>query len=70
MTDSDTVVDWDEIAESWGRAFPAAYQRFIAIYGAGMIEDYLVIGTPEPWVDPPDGDGADMRAGTAFARVL
>ncbi|RKR93016.1 hypothetical protein BDK92_7519 [Micromonospora pisi] len=69
-TESDTVVDWDEIAESWGRAFPAAYQRFIAIYGAGMIEDYLVIGTPEPWVEPPDGDGADMRAGTAFARVL
>jgi hypothetical protein len=69
-TESDTVVDWDEITESWGRPFPAAYQRFIAVYGAGMIEDYLVIGSPEPWVEPPDGDDNDMRAGTAFARVL
>jgi hypothetical protein len=69
-TESDTVVDWDEIAESWGRPFPAAYQRFIAIYGAGFIEDYLVIGTPEPWVEPPDGNDNDMRAGTAFVRGL
>lgn len=42
----------------------------MAVYGAGMIEDYLVIGAPEPWGEPPDGDRGDMRAGTAFVRGL
>lgn len=69
-TESDTVVDWDEIAEWWGRRFPIEYQRFIAVYGAGMIENFMGIAMPEPWAEPPDGDNADMRAGTALARRL
>ncbi|GAA2677461.1 hypothetical protein [Actinoplanes palleronii] len=69
-TASDTTVDWDLITASWGTAFPAAYRRFITLYGAGAIQDYLVIGEPEPWAEPPTGDDNDMRAGTAFARVL
>ncbi|MFY1674111.1 hypothetical protein ACN27G_29875 [Plantactinospora sp. WMMB334] len=29
-----------------------------------------MISRPEPWAEPADGDGNDMRSGTAFAEVL
>lgn len=70
VTDSDTAVDWDQLAESWGRPFPMDYQRFIAVYGVGMIDDFMGLCMPEPWVEPPVGDNGDMRAGSALARVL
>ncbi|HWS37515.1 MAG TPA: hypothetical protein VN408_32890 [Actinoplanes sp.] len=70
LTASDTTVDWDRLTESWGRRFPASYQRFMAVYGAGMIQNHLVIGDPEPWSEPPTGDDNCMRAGTALARRL
>ncbi|MEV4709574.1 hypothetical protein [Actinoplanes sp. NPDC049316] len=68
-TESDTTVDWDRMAESWGTPFPAAYRRFIEIYGPGYIQDYLVIGKPEPWAEPSEGKPSDMRAGTATVQA-
>jgi hypothetical protein len=69
VTDSDTEVDWDRMAESWGRPFPFAYRRFIEIYGAGSIQANLAISQPET-KGPPDDDADGMRADTALAEVL
>lgn len=67
VTPGDTVVDWDHLARSWGRPFPADYRRLIDTYGAGYIADHLVIGGPEPKADPgPNGQG--MNADTALAE--
>ena len=41
------AVDWEVMARSWGRAFPPDYRRFIEVYGAGTIEDFLVIVAPQ-----------------------
>jgi hypothetical protein len=69
VTASDTDVDWDRMAQSWGRSFPLAYRRFIEVYGAGTIQANLTISRPEP-KGPPGDDSGDMRADTALAEVL
>lgn len=50
------TVDWERIARSWGRPFPADYQRFIEVYGAGAIQDFLVIIPPQ-LKEPPEDAG-------------
>jgi len=62
VTPSDTQVDWDRLAATWGRQFPPTYRRFIEVYGAGTVQDYLVI------VGPEAEDG--MRADTEQAAEL
>ncbi|MFF7775146.1 SMI1/KNR4 family protein [Streptomyces tanashiensis] len=47
-TESDTSVDWTRMAETWGNRFPEDYRQFIALYGSGAIENYLVVQDPEP----------------------
>jgi hypothetical protein len=46
--DGGRVVDWDRMARSWGRPFPPDYRRFMAVYGAGVVEDVLVVLAPQP----------------------
>ncbi|MFJ5850820.1 hypothetical protein [Streptomyces sp. NPDC092903] len=46
--DGGTAVDWEAMARSWDRPFPPDYRRFIEEYGAGTIEDFLVIDAPQP----------------------
>ena len=43
-----SAVDWDRMAQSWGRPFPPDYQRFIEVYGAGVVQDFLVVLAPQP----------------------
>ncbi|TGZ12410.1 hypothetical protein DV517_75050 [Streptomyces sp. S816] len=45
--DGGTAIDWEVMARSWGRPFPPDYRRFIEEYGAGTIEDFLVIDAPQ-----------------------
>jgi hypothetical protein len=45
--DGGTAVDWEAMARSWDRPFPPDYRRFIESYGAGTIEDFLVILAPQ-----------------------
>ncbi|MYQ44732.1 hypothetical protein GTW40_06555 [Streptomyces sp. SID4985] len=40
--------DWSRVAESWGTAFPSDYRDFLAVYGAGTIDDHLLIATASP----------------------
>ncbi|WP_377268642.1 hypothetical protein [Peterkaempfera sp. SMS 1(5)a] len=47
--------DWDALSEAWGTGFPADYREFLAVYGAGAIDDYLFVATP---VDPAEDGGA------------
>lgn len=42
------AVDWDRLADTWGRPFPPDYQRFMAVYGPGTVQDFLSILEPEP----------------------
>ncbi|MFG2697218.1 hypothetical protein [Kitasatospora sp. NPDC048407] len=37
--------DWGSVAESWNVAFPGDYRDFLAVYGAGSIDDYMEIAT-------------------------
>ncbi|MCO1577211.1 SMI1/KNR4 family protein [Crossiella sp. SN42] len=41
-------IDWAEIARSWQRPFPPDYRRFIQVYGAGTVEDFLEVVPPQP----------------------
>jgi hypothetical protein len=56
--DGGKAVDWEAMARSWGRPFPPDYRRFIEEYGAGTIEDFLVIDAPQPKV-PLEEAGLD-----------
>jgi len=67
---SDTRVDWDRMAGSWGRRFPAGYRRFIEAYGSGIVQDYLVVIEPEPAGEPYEEPTDGMREHTAFARNM
>ncbi|GLY70023.1 hypothetical protein Atai01_66420 [Amycolatopsis taiwanensis] len=62
-----TPVDWDSIARSWGRPFPLDHRRFIEVYGAGAIEDFLVVVGPQPKVPFEDAgwNGMVHETGTA-----
>lgn len=71
---SDTAADWDVLARSWGKGFPSDYRQFIELYGAGTIQDYLVVVTPEPKGKPHRGATGGMRheaanAAEAWTRV-
>ncbi|GBP98882.1 hypothetical protein SSP531S_02750 [Streptomyces spongiicola] len=61
-------VDWSEVADAWGVNFPIDYREFVATYGAGVIENYLVVLTPE--VDPGGQSTGGMIEETETARDL
>ncbi|MEU8574856.1 SMI1/KNR4 family protein [Streptomyces asoensis] len=42
------AVDWIAVERSWGTGFPRDYREFIALYGAGAVDDYLCLLLPEP----------------------
>lgn len=73
--ESDTAVDWNRLSESWGREFPPDYRRFIELYGAGAVEDYLEIlgpeargGEPEPTTDGMLDETANAEHAWTSAR--
>ncbi|WP_457031055.1 hypothetical protein [Kitasatospora sp. P5_F3] len=37
--------DWGQVATRWGVTFPGDHRDFLAVYGAGTIDDYLVVAT-------------------------
>ncbi|MEU0245245.1 SMI1/KNR4 family protein [Streptomyces sp. NPDC006235] len=43
---SDTRMDWDRVARSWGKQFPPDYRRFLDVYGAGSVEACLAVLAP------------------------
>jgi hypothetical protein len=45
--DGGTAVDWEAMAQSWGRPFPPDYRRFIEEYGAGTVQGFLVVDAPQ-----------------------
>lgn len=63
----DLTVDWRLISESWGRQFPPDYQQFMGLYGAGTIEDFLVLAQPEPREAPAGPRNEEMAHETANA---
>ena len=66
--ESDTSVDWDAMRDAWGKEFPPDYRRFIEVYGAGTIEDYLVVLGPEPKGGRPKVELSGMLHETANAE--
>ncbi|MEV2224520.1 hypothetical protein AB0E01_32240 [Nocardia vinacea] len=67
MASSDTTVDWEALARSWGKEFPPDYQQFIELYAAGTIQEYLVVVAPEPKGRPHRNVTGGMRHETANA---
>jgi len=65
--DSDTQADWTQLGESWGMAFPSDYRWLIETYGAGEVQNYLSILSPEPRKTKPSRDG--MIAETVNAEA-
>lgn len=65
--ESDTSVDWDQMRHAWGKEFPPDYRRFIEAYGAGTMEDYLVVLNPEPKGGQPKAELSGMLHETANA---
>ncbi|MFJ9690753.1 hypothetical protein [Kitasatospora sp. NPDC101183] len=39
-------VDWGEVSVDWGVGFPGDFRDFTTLFGAGTIDNYIVIGTP------------------------
>ncbi|WP_328912053.1 MULTISPECIES: SMI1/KNR4 family protein [unclassified Streptomyces] len=66
--ESDTSVDWGRAEESWGKTFPPDYRKFIETYGAGVIENYLVIFKPEFKGGQPESDYGGMIPSTLDAE--
>ncbi len=64
---SDTTADWEALARSWGKEFPSDYRQFIELYGAGTIQEYLVVVTPEPRGRPHRNATGGMRHEAANA---
>lgn len=64
----DISVDWDRMSESWGKEFPPDYRQFIELYGAGTIQDYLVIVDPEAKGTQPKSEFGGMLHETANAE--
>ncbi|MFI1466137.1 SMI1/KNR4 family protein [Streptomyces wuyuanensis] len=65
---SDTLVDWGQMRDAWDKEFPADYRRFIGEYGAGTLEDYLVVINPEPKGGRPKAELSGMLHETANAE--
>ncbi|MEU2791631.1 SMI1/KNR4 family protein [Streptomyces sp. NPDC007100] len=59
-------VDWARVEKTWGTRLPADYQRFIATYGEGAINEYLEIVSPCTADD--DGSASEMEEETCNAR--
>ncbi|QNE73528.1 hypothetical protein F0344_01900 [Streptomyces finlayi] len=69
--ESDTSVDWTRMSESWRKEFPSDFRHFIAVYGAGAIENFLEVLKPEPRGAEPGPDAMLMEtanAESAWAR--
>lgn len=62
-----TRVDWDAVTASGGRPFPPDYQRFMEVYGAGVVQNYLSINKPEPKVPLSQAQRDGMVIETANA---
>ncbi|MFI0977157.1 SMI1/KNR4 family protein [Streptomyces sp. NPDC021093] len=60
---------WVGMSESWGKAFPSDYIRFMEIYGPGSIEDYLAILSPEPKDSILEQESGGMAPETATAQL-
>jgi hypothetical protein len=67
--DGGTTVDWAALTESWGKPFPLDYQRFMEVYGAGAVQNYLSIGRPEPKVPLEQAPRDGMVIETANAEA-
>lgn len=39
-------IDWGEVRRTWGTPFPTDFQDFMAVYGAGGIDNFMSIATP------------------------
>lgn len=53
-------IDWEAVERAWGTSFPGDYKEFMRHYGAGVIEDFLVVFDPSAAVaGQPAGDMAD-----------
>lgn len=63
--ESDTSVDWARMSESWGKEFPSDFRHFIAVYGAGAIENFLEVLKPEPRGAEPGPDAMLMETANA-----
>jgi hypothetical protein len=66
----DISVDWDFISRSWGTKFPDDYRRFIEIYGAGEIENFLAIFKPEPKGGVPGQESGGMVGESATVEAV
>jgi len=68
--DSELTVDWDALSQSWGRTFPFDYRQLMTAYGAGSIQNFLEIVSPE-LKDVASGQGhGGMVDETATAEML
>ncbi|GAA2081703.1 SMI1/KNR4 family protein [Actinomadura alba] len=68
--ESGTSVDWARLSESWGKEFPDDYRQFIEMYGAGTIENFLVVVKPGPKGESPEQETGVMFNETATAEYL
>ncbi len=60
--------DWQQVAESWNTAFPSDYRDFLDVFGAGTIDDYLVLATVLDHA--PDARESTVGGLTDVARSL
>ncbi|MBF9073562.1 SMI1/KNR4 family protein [Streptacidiphilus fuscans] len=51
---SGDLVDWDVVAERWGLRFPTDYRDFVALYGAGSLNNSFHVGIPVDAGTHPD----------------
>ena len=70
VTASDTTVDWDAMAASWGRRFPSDYRRFMEVYGSGSVQDILGISAPTTPEATDTGPNGGMRSDAEVAEEL
>ncbi|MFD8081545.1 hypothetical protein ACFV4F_07585 [Kitasatospora sp. NPDC059722] len=68
---ADEQVDWTAVGQAWGVGFPSDYMAFMAVYGAGGVDESVGIHVPEATTQPPEGPGFGSMAGeTAIMRRL
>jgi len=70
VTASDTTVDWDAMAASWGRQFPSDYRRFIAVYGSGSVDEILAISAPTTREAMGSGASGRIRSDAEVAEDM
>ncbi|OKK15705.1 hypothetical protein AMK16_27480 [Streptomyces sp. CB00455] len=65
----DERVDWGEVEAAWGTRFPLDYVRFMEVYGAGVISEYISILLPALRADGyPYTAGPGLQDETENAR--